>query len=390
MSGVSVFVEAGGSTYVKPVAAVFLGLLLVLPCAWLAARRRSGPEAPMRPHLLRQARGVVMVLLVVVLFTTSTMVTQLIFEAEKYRKPFFVTLLCFSSQSIYLLGYRSRTIAALAAVCRRLCPRGLCARRVSRRSGPPGRYGYDEVVALEDAEPAGDRPANPANGSAAAAAPAARSLFGGLGALGVAWRLGATLMASNLLFNASLQFTSVSASTVISSSSAVWTLLLSAWWLGEPLTPMRVGSVLCGSAGVLIVVYGDGGGGGGHVDHHHALGNSAHHTLGRLLLAGGYVSSGRHWLGNMGMSLSAVCYGAYSVQLRREVPSERETPLPFLFGLMGLSALALSPPALLALHLCGAERFVPPTAEALAVVRCRVCSGSSGAAVRWQLSIRWG
>lgn len=73
-------------------------------------------------------------------------------------------------------------------------------------------------------------------------------------------------------------------------------------------------------------------------------------------------------LGNLGMLISALCYGAYTVQLRREVPSEKAAPLPFLFGLMGLTVLLLSPFMLGVLHLAGVEQFSLPSPSALGVV----------------------
>ena len=189
--------SGSGPSYIVPLAVVVAALVLVLPLAWLAVRgTRLGGLAALGPELLRRIHGALMVLLVVVLFTSSTIVTQLIFEEQHYRKPFFVTLLCFSTQSIYLFGYRDRTVRAV----RRL------ANFVRGKSAGVARRGLTQPAYSPVAS--GD----------------ARGSYG-LGPFGVAWRLGCVLLSANLFFNVSLQYTSVSASTVISSSSAVWTLL---------------------------------------------------------------------------------------------------------------------------------------------------------------------
>lgn len=340
----------GGSRYLLPLVTVTAILVLLLPCLWLAARIRGagGVSKAFGAQLVHRCHGATLVLLVVVLFTSSTIVTQLVFDEQHYRKPFFVTLLCFSTQSIYLLAYRDRTVRAIGRTFRLW-------RGQSVRVGP-GRFAYDAVEMGAGPPRAPD----------------------GLGSCGIAWRLGAILLSANLLFNVSLQLTSVSACTIISSSSAVWTLLFSAWRLGEPLTLARIASVVCGTAGVVTVVWssqrteddthGRGWGGGGWRDEHHLLSRGlsldSHTAVGWRVPDTLDAAS----VGNLGMLLSALCYGAYTVQLRREVPSEKTAPLPFLFGLMGLSVLLLTPLALGVLHLAGVERFAPPPAAALGVV----------------------
>jgi solute carrier family 35 protein F5 len=351
----------GASSYLVPLVTVTGILLLLLPALWLVVHIRSagGLSEALGAQLLHRCHGAALVLLVVLLFTSSTIVTQLVFDEQHYRKPFFVTLLCFSTQSIYLLAYRGRTARSIARAFQFW-------RGQSARAGL-GRYGYDAVETDMGSPRAPD---------------------GGLGACGIAWRLGAILLAANLLFNVSLQLTSVSACTIISSSSAVWTLLFSAWRLGEPLTLSRIASVVCGTIGVVIVVsgrqsaepdvaHGRGGGWSGRGLEHLLLArelSSYSHAAAGLRAPPDTLDTAS--LGNLGMLLSALCYGAYTVQLRREVPSEKAAPLPFLFGLMGLSALLLTPLGLGVLHLAGVERFTPPPATALGVVMANALLGT--------------
>ena len=77
------------SSYAAPVAVVLIAVTLLLPASWFVAQWRSG-ALTISARLLRRVRGIVLVLVVVVLFTASTIVLQLVFEAEHHRMPFLI------------------------------------------------------------------------------------------------------------------------------------------------------------------------------------------------------------------------------------------------------------------------------------------------------------
>ena len=353
------------SSYAAPVAVVLIAVTLLLPASWVVAQWRSG-ALTISARLLRRVRGIVLVLVVVVLFTASTIVLQLVFEAEHHRKPFLITYISFSMQALYLLGYRVRAAAAVG--------------RLAQGWGA-AQGGYAAVrhvgdeAGLEMAQACAPRRAIGSGGGAGGDAGAAGTgrpseVPSEVGLVYVAWRLGGLILCANLLFNVSLQYTSVSSATVIASSSAVWTLLFSAWLLGEPLSLLRVASVSCGLAGVLLVVYGGAGEGawGDDEHHHHPHAARALARISHSAAAAAHRAELKHALGSAGLVASAACYGAYTVRLKREVPSEKEAPLPYLFGLMGASLLAAGPPALLLLHATGVERLELPARDNLLAI----------------------
>jgi len=67
--------------------------------------------------------------------------------------------------------------------------------------------------------------------------------------------------------------------------------------------------------------------------------------------------------------LSAVLYGGYAAQLKHEVPDEAVLPMPYLFGLIGLSTLLLYGVGLPLLHLLHLEPLaLPSSATTLALL----------------------
>ena len=70
--------------------------------------------------LSNRLKGACLVLVVVCLWTASSIVIQMLLEENRFHRPYFVTYVCFSAQAVLLLRYprRVREIAGLiAAVC---------------------------------------------------------------------------------------------------------------------------------------------------------------------------------------------------------------------------------------------------------------------------------
>ena len=96
-------------------------LILLAACTWYAYRS----VAPVRRQRML---GVLLILLVVLLWTASSVAVQLVFEAARYRKPFFLTYLSTSLLVVYLPFY-PRRIARLASMC-------IASFRGARTAGP--------------------------------------------------------------------------------------------------------------------------------------------------------------------------------------------------------------------------------------------------------------
>uniref|UniRef100_A0A7S0J9F3 EamA domain-containing protein n=1 Tax=Calcidiscus leptoporus TaxID=127549 RepID=A0A7S0J9F3_9EUKA len=310
------------AAYVALVLVLFLLLLAYAHSRWRnlsASRAKLSPLAAfgtLREGLVcsRQLRGSLLVILVAALWTGSSITLQIVYDY--YYKPLLLSYVSFSLQMVTLCSYPSRAREALGASVSWL---GAALR------GKAAAASYARLSSLT------------ASGGARAPDP-------GLRAVGAALRLASMIVVATTLFNASLGHTSITSATMLSSSSQVWTLIFSAVRLGELLTPVKLVSIGMTLLGVFLVVSGGGG-------RKHAVVGGADDV----------------WVNIACMALigiSAMLYGAYAVQIKVEVPSEKVLPVPFLFGLMGLLTFLLGWPVLLLAHAAGVETFEAPSREA--------------------------
>lgn len=113
---------------------------------------------------------------------------------------------------------------------------------------------------------------------------------------------------AQLTFNASLQSTSVTSNTILSSASALFTYLFSIFLLSERFTAMKLGCILALIGGTAAVTLADSK---SSVDGHHTL------------------------LGDVLCLVSSVIYGAYTVAIRMFLTDDETTPMTLFFGFMG-------------------------------------------------------
>ena len=322
----------------RPVALFVVGVLMLAVVGMSA--KLIGPQYARWCHALSlrfnsQTLGALIVLLVVVLWTASSIAVQgLVFESAHYRKPFFVTYFSTAMLMVYLPFYPRRL--------RRLCDavRGVRAPyELVREGGATSRPG-DESTRIEPLGPCGE--------------------------LLLATRVGLLFFASQLCFVIGLEWSTVSSVTLISASSSLWTLLLSVCLLGERAGPLRVLATALSFLGIFAVVRFGGNGAHAVAAHTAAHGSSP---------AGAFAGVAPRW-GNGLALFSAVLYGLYACLLKREASKCDSLPVPYLFGLIGLStsaSLALCVPVLHAVRL---ERFVVPTGGTLLALTLNALVGS--------------
>lgn len=138
---------------------------------------------------------------------------------------------------------------------------------------------------------------------------------------------------ANAFFNLGLKYTSVGSSSVISSSSSGFTLLLSWVWLNESVNCRKISAVLLCSAGITLVSLVD-----MNVPH-----------------AGGHSSSATApLLGDVLSLAGAVSYAAYSVFLKAEQCGD-QVDMNLFFGFVGLVNIVALPPVLFLAALTGIE-----------------------------------
>ncbi|KDO20525.1 hypothetical protein SPRG_14284 [Saprolegnia parasitica CBS 223.65] len=144
---------------------------------------------------------------------------------------------------------------------------------------------------------------------------------------------------ANFTYNISLNMTSVTSSTIISSTSAMFTFGLSIAYLGERFSYAKLGGVgLC------------------------MLGNSA-----TVFNDSGNTTRDNVW-GDVLAVFAAFMYGVYTTAIRRLIPDEGKVSLGLFFGLLGLLNFVCLLPLVLVLHWTQLENLSGLTSEILGLL----------------------
>ena len=312
------------------------------------ARRACSVVGPGRSRAI----GIGLILMVVVLWTSSSVVIQLLFEEAHFRQPFFLTWYNLALLVVYLPFYPNRLEKLRAALQDEWFGAG---RHLSSTRG--GKYAAVTPTRLsmrtDSREDSVEDDDDQGYGKASPTA-----------ALGTALRLGVLFFLNQLCFNLGLEMTTMSTVTVIAASSGLWTLLFSAVRLRERVGPIKLLSTLLTFCGVMLVVFASDDSEYRPLHHGHHRGGSAPPDASNAL-----------W-GNGATLLSALLYGAYAAQLKHEVPSEEDIPMPYLFGLIGLVVTTVLLPLIPILHVLRLERFALPSRYTLLALTVNGLLGS--------------
>ncbi|KAI4932876.1 hypothetical protein J4E85_003278 [Alternaria conjuncta] len=157
---------------------------------------------------------------------------------------------------------------------------------------------------------------------------------------------------ANYFAAACLEYTTVASSTILSSTSSIWTLLLGSIMRVERFTLLKFLGVLASLGGVALISMVDVS---GETDENR--GSFPHKTPKELAI------------GDVMAFVSAVLYGFYTVFMKSRIGDETKVNMPLFFGLVGLSNILLLWPGFIILHLTGIEPFeLPPTSRILNIV----------------------
>ncbi|KAI9838139.1 MAG: hypothetical protein M1837_002634 [Sclerophora amabilis] len=152
--------------------------------------------------------------------------------------------------------------------------------------------------------------------------------------------------ASNYLVSASLEYTTVASSTILASTTSIWTLLISTLLRTESFTLHKLFGVLASILGVILISTVD----LGSPDNDDSRGSFPHKTANEVAI------------GDAMALISAVLYGTYSVMMKRKIGNEDRVDMPLFFGLVGAFNIMFLWPGIVILHFSGVERFsLPPT-----------------------------
>lgn len=138
---------------------------------------------------------------------------------------------------------------------------------------------------------------------------------------------------ANYLFNLSLSITSVASNTILSSTSSIWTLMLSVVLLGQRVGVHQCVAVALCVSGTIMVGLSDKNASGGR------------NTVGGDIVA----------------LLSAFFYAAYTSVLKYYLPDDERFAMGMVFGAVGVLNFFLLWPGLVLLSVTGVEPFAWPT-----------------------------
>ncbi|KAF2646395.1 vacuolar membrane protein [Massarina eburnea CBS 473.64] len=157
---------------------------------------------------------------------------------------------------------------------------------------------------------------------------------------------------ANYFAAACLEYTTVASSTILSSTSSIWTLLCGSLLRVERFTLRKFLGVCTTLAGVILISSVDVS---GETDENR--GNFPHKTPRELAI------------GDTMAFISAVLYGFYAVFMKKRIGDESKVNMPLFFGLVGTFNVALLWPGMILLHLTGIEKFaLPPTKQIFTIV----------------------
>lgn len=159
---------------------------------------------------------------------------------------------------------------------------------------------------------------------------------------------------ANWWIAASLEYTTVASSTILTSTSSVFTLVFGVFFKVEKFTWRKLIGILASLTGIIIVSSVDISGTSGDDEHR---GDFPVKSAKELVL------------GNALALLSALTYGIYTVFMKKRIDDESRISMPLFFGFVGLINLLVLWPGFFVLHWTGIETFeIPSNTRVTAII----------------------
>ncbi|OQE83114.1 hypothetical protein PENNAL_c0034G01973 [Penicillium nalgiovense] len=293
----------------------------------------------------RRTLGIILLLVVVVLWTTSNFLGSTIFADRTYPKPFFVT---YTNTSMFMMPL-------LFIVARRtwgLWRNGKLTRITSLRSFLNHLDSHDpkaeeESMLRSGSDEEGGRERQDATS----------------GKLGLKATAKLSIQFCLLWFTANyfamgcLQFTTVGSTTILTSTSGVWTMVFGALFRVEKFTMRKFMGVMASLIGIILI---------SRVDLSKPdAGEGADSSEGSFP----HKSSGEIALGDAMAAFSAILYGLYTVVMKKQVGDESRVNMPLFFGLVGFFNIIFLWPGFFIMHWTGMEPFsMPETSRVWSII----------------------
>ncbi|CAI7615314.1 unnamed protein product [Penicillium crustosum] len=307
------------------------------------------PEAPgkMPLGIARRTLGIILLLVVVVLWTTSNFLGSTIFADKTYPKPFFVT---YTNTSMFMMPL-------LLIVARRtwgLWRLGKLAQITSVKSFLNHLDSHDPKDEEESMLRSGSDEEDGGRFSRERQDPASGKL--GLKAT-AKLSIQFCLLWANYFAMGCLQFTTVGSTTILTSTSGVWTMVFGALLRVEKFTMRKFMGVMASLIGIILI---------SRVDLSKPdTGDATDGGEGSFP----HKSSGEIALGDAMAAFSAILYGLYTVVMKKQVGDESRVNMPLFFGLVGFFNIIFLWPGFFIMHWTGLEPFsLPETSRVWSII----------------------
>ncbi|KAL8747084.1 MAG: hypothetical protein Q9190_000991 [Brigantiaea leucoxantha] len=163
---------------------------------------------------------------------------------------------------------------------------------------------------------------------------------------------------ANYFTAACLEYTTVASSTILTSTSSIWTLIIGATTHVEHFTMRKFAGVIASFAGVSLI---------SSVD----LSGSNDKNRGSFP----HKSPGQIAVGDAFALFSAVLYGAYTTLIKKRIRNESRVNMALFFGFVGIFSTVTLVPGFPILHYTGIEKFeLPPTKRVVGIILINAAS----------------
>ncbi|KAL1953081.1 hypothetical protein VTO42DRAFT_3619 [Malbranchea cinnamomea] len=293
----------------------------------------------------RHSLGIILLLIVVVLWTTSNFLASTIFADDTYSKPFFVTYFntSFFVSTLVPIGVRELYRAWKAGKLGQVTSVRTIIDRQREEEARPFLSSQGEA---QDANQQFDEQARHRH-----AENLSDDILGFKATARLSFQFCLLWFSANYFAFACLQFTTVGSTTILTSTSGVWTLVFGAMVGVEKFTVRKLFGVLASLTGIFLISRVDMS---GSSDEHR--GSFPHKTTGELAL------------GDAMAAFSAILYGAYTIVMKKQVGDESRVDMKLFFGLVGLMNSILLWPGFFILHFTGFETFSLPESKRIWII----------------------
>ncbi|KAG2176688.1 hypothetical protein INT44_007352 [Umbelopsis vinacea] len=302
----------------------------------------ASPPVPVAGSRRRYTLGIVALLLVVVIWVSSSFVMNSIFGEQSYNKPFLITYINTASFSFYLLPF--------------LLKKKLSNKKTNfvdeLRDSVPIERAQSTSMATNDQEALGetslflrtDSENNQAHDEVNYGSPPADKLST-KETIQLSLTFCIVWFLANWSTNASLAYTTVGSSTILSSMSGLFTLGIGAMFGIERINGLKIAAVFISLIGVSLVSYAD--------------------KNASSLPIESPSSPSNPLLGDILALLGAFFYGCYTILLKIRIQDESRLDMSLFFGFVGAFNVVLLWPCFGILHALGIERLELPSTGAV-------------------------